>query len=318
LEKLLTELVSVIDSAQNSCKKYGFQSTVSKNFILEPKHCGVRTVWGLLIEIFIVFNILFVCAGRVDAQALINEISSSTSPDWVEVYFYEGEDPNKFQLNDGSDSGNIRNLSEAVCVENICVVEWSNRLDNDGDTVILKNIESSEIIDQITYGGDGNVCCPGSGFSIGRIASLDEPFYPTNVWERFYTPSKGISNKNSTLNPCPSPTPVPTNTQTPTPMPTITPVLTKMPTNTLTPTRQPTTAPTLSVKPEDDLVFEDDKILGINEEGGVEQKIDEREKPDDVESKSKFPFVAGLFILAGLGLVSFPVVNYLKIKKNNK
>ena len=81
----------------------------------------------------------------VDAQ-LINEFSSaagSTSdsdyPDWVEVYFEEGQDKSLYQLTDGN--GNMKNLSEAVCNVNICTVDWSNRLDNEGDQIKLELIK---------------------------------------------------------------------------------------------------------------------------------------------------------------------------------
>jgi len=219
----------------------------------------------------------------VDAQ-LINEFSSaagSTSdsdyPDWVEVYFEEGQDKSLYQLTDGN--GNMKNLSEAVCNVNICTVDWSNRLDNEGDQIKLELISSPGVsIDQITYGGSGNVCIPGDGYSIGRVAALVEPYPPTNVWERFSTKSKGLTNNNSVLSPCPAPTSIPMAVPTNTPVPTNAPTQTPVPTSTTKPTSTPTRKPTSTPK---DLTAQNQKI---QEEADMAQfRFDSDEEADGQE-----------------------------------
>jgi len=200
----------------------------------------------LLFIILIVF--LFNCKNS-NAQ-LINEFSSdpgSGGVDWVEIYT-NGVDKSLYQTKDSV--GNVKNLSEAVCNGNICTVDWSNRLNKDGDTIKLILISSPDSpVDQITYGGSGYVCVPGEGQSIGRVATLDSPYEPTNVWERFSTPSKGQTNNNGVVLACPSPTPVPSSTPTNAPDPTNTPAPTNTPTSTPKPTSTPTPSPTKKPTP---------------------------------------------------------------------
>jgi len=206
------------------------------------------------IEIFLFFIFVFIVVGnrnRLFAQ-VINELSPLPLPtpglsDWVEV-FTDGKDINLYQLRDSS--GNIKNLSDAVCNGNICTVDWSNRLNKDGDTVKLVLITSPDSpVDQITYGGQGNICIPGAGQSIGRVATIDSPYEPTNLWEKFSTSSKGQTNNYGVLSPCPSPTPIPTvaPTNAPTNMPTNTPAQTSAPAPTSTP--KPSVTPTKKPTP---------------------------------------------------------------------
>jgi hypothetical protein len=171
---------------------------------------------------------------------VINEFSSSAGnssdpdwPDWVEVY-YEDVDPALYQLKDYKN--NVKNLSDGVCSDNFCTLEWSNKLDNAGDTIRLIFIANPDIvIDQVTYPLD--VTAPADGQYAGRSSD------GVGDWVLFLTNTKGSSNNTATL--------APTPTHTPTPSPTITPTPTSIPEPTSKPTSTPTptTAPTPTNEP---------------------------------------------------------------------
>lgn len=273
---------------------------------------------------------LFFFSTKITYAQLINEFSSAAGtssdpdyPDWVEVYFDSGLDPSLYQLKDGSN--NTKNLSEATCSGGVCVVDWSNRLTNTGDTIKLVLISSPDSnVDQITYGGDGNVCVPDHGFTIGRVAGVNSPYSPTNVWERFSTSSKGKTNNNGVISPCPAPTPIPTNTPTNTPAPTNTsvpntPTPTPKPTATLTPTIKPTPRPTTVPK---DYTAENEKL---REEADVSQfRYDANNEEIDKgvlgvtsdENNNKIsPFA---YVLLGLGVVSIGVSAFFFLKNRKQ
>jgi hypothetical protein len=192
--------------------------------------------------IFLLFFFIFKTPVFAEKIA-INEFSSSAGtsshpdwPDWVEVY-YESVDPVLYQLKDAKD--NVKNLSDGTCSDNFCTLDWSNKLDNSGDTISLILISNPDsVIDQVEYPKD--VPTPTTGQYAGRNSD------GMGAWVLFSSHTKGLSNNTATLAPTstPTPTPSPTNTPTPTkaPTPTKTPTPTKSPTPTKAPS--PTEAPT--------------------------------------------------------------------------
>src|SRR3989344_4311183 len=93
----------------------------------------------------------------VYGQVVINEFSSSTSSDWVELYNNSDKsvDLSNYFLKDGSTSGNTKNLSCILSPFGYFSVSWSNSLNNAGD--IIKLIKSDDIVDCVSY-GNGTIC----------------------------------------------------------------------------------------------------------------------------------------------------------------
>lgn len=179
-----------------------------------------------------VFVFLFVFASEVSAQVVINEFSPLSSPDWVEVYNTSTElaDLSVYKLQDAA--GNTLPLSGTILPSGFATFNWSNRLDNGGDTFSL--YKNSDITMTVTYGGQGNVCLP---TSLGSIAWIPDG---GNTYDRLFASTKGTTNGTSFTDPCPTPTPEPTNTPTPTPTPTRTSTATPSPTP--APTKTPSTS----------------------------------------------------------------------------
>lgn len=171
-------------------------------------------------------------ADEVKAQVLINEFSSGSTSDWVELYNISTESASlaTYKL---MDSGtNDKALSGDIAPGGFVSFSFSNWLNNSTpDSVRLFN--NNILVDSINYGGDGQVCYAGSSESIGR--------YPdgNNTIDKFVGPTRDTSNNSAVLSPCPTPT------TTSTPTSTLTPTTTPTPTPTATPTIAPTPTPTV-------------------------------------------------------------------------
>ncbi|OGH26461.1 MAG: hypothetical protein A3C30_05145 [Candidatus Levybacteria bacterium RIFCSPHIGHO2_02_FULL_40_18] len=252
-----------------------------------------------LLVLFLISVTFFILPSEIYASITINEFSSSTSSDdWVEIYF-ESEDTALYQLVDASD--NTKNLSDGSCSGNFCTVDWSNRLNNNGDTIKLRLISSSSVVDEITYGND-SLSAPSDGQTVGRLPD------GTGSFVMLSSSSKGSSNNSS--NAVVSPTATPTNTPTPTdsPDPTNTPTPTKTPTpkKTPTPTKRPTPTPT---KLQEKEAGTDDLFVA----GETKIALDKSPTPSGVteilgESTSKQPLIfigLGAIVLAVCGILAY-------------
>lgn len=255
-----------------------------------------------------VFYWLFI--NNVSAQVVINEIYSwESSGDWIELYAFEDTDISDWVVRDLADTP-IKTISDGTIIgpgySMYFIIDAGNRLNKDGDVVKLFKSGGMISVDEISYGNNGGVCAPQQGQSIGRYPDAN-----TTI-DRFSVPSKNASNNDSVLAPCPTPTSMPSNTPVPsaTSKPTFTP--TPAPTNTPTPT--PTPIPTKTPTPTkvSDDSEEESQILGAVDD---EEINDDEEKLESEKKGGKFPLASGAFILVGLGLISFPVVNYLRLKK---
>lgn len=190
----------------------------------------------------IVFLLFFATVPIAHAGAIkINEFSSSSSPDWVEIYNSgtESAQLSTYILRDSSDSDlNKHTLSGTLGAGAFQTIDVSNELNNDGDIVRLFRLENgNEVLqEEISFGDRGGSCAPGGTQSIGRL-----PDGGVNV-VRLSSGTKGLTNNNSSIDNCPAPTPTPTPGPTSTPTPTPTP--TPGPTSTPSPTVKPTPIPT--------------------------------------------------------------------------
>lgn len=164
---------------------------------------------------------------------VINEISPSTDPEWVEL-FNDNDTPlnlTGYLLEDGnSDSSDDVYLSGTISPKGFLVFTHAEGwLNNSGDTLKLYNNASpSAILDQTTFGSVD------STKSFAKIPNGGAWQITTNV-------TNGVSN------PTPTPSPTPTPTQIPSPSPTPTSTKTPTPTPVKTKTPSPTPTPTPSV-----------------------------------------------------------------------
>ncbi|MDP3888846.1 MAG: lamin tail domain-containing protein [bacterium] len=174
------------------------------------------------------------------ANIYINEFSSNSSQEWVELYNDSSSsvDLSGWSLKDDSNPG--KNLSGTITGNGYFIYESTNWLNNSGgDSITLfDNASPSAQIDQIIFGKSGSVVgTPDSDKSAGRTPN------GSSLWENNLTPSKNAANPQ----PAPTSTPTPAeSTPTPTPTP-VDPTPTSKPSP--TPTKKPTPTPTLEPTP---------------------------------------------------------------------
>jgi len=263
---------------------------------------------SICVSILFAFFLVITLPSEILAQIVINEFSSAAGtssdpdwPDWVEIY-HNNIDVTLYQLIDGT--GNIKNFLDADCAGNFCTVDWSNRLNNPGDTIKLVLISLPDLpVDMLTYGESGDICAPSEGQTIGRYP--DE----TGNFVKFVSHTKGLANTSS-QNPCstPTPTPEPTSIPNPTSTPTSTESPTPEPTDLAVATKRPTITPRPVVNNNEG--DDGDYVLGLRD--GLSSPSPDPEE----EVKKKFPFMAGLFLLGGTGLIG--VAGYTFIKNGKK
>lgn len=178
-------------------------------------------------------------APPVYAKLFINEFSSQSSSDWVEIYNDSDNDIplTSYRLRDSTTTNKL-DLNGILAPHGFIVFEWSDRLNNAGDIIkIVKADSESEEEDKVVYGNiEGKVIdSPGSGQFAARITDGG------TAWGLFSSSTKGFTNVNAT--PAPTATPTPTEQ----PKPTATP--TKAPTPTKSPTQQPFSTQTATFTP---------------------------------------------------------------------
>lgn len=129
---------------------------------------------------------------------LLNEIMPHPSPgnDWVELFNPTTETVNLSGWKLFDTTSSMKNLSGSLDPNSFTYFDVSNRLNNGGDTITLKD-QSNQDIDSYSYTGD-----PGINVSIGR--NPDE-----GSWSTLEFSSKGTPNINTQPSPTPSPSPFP-------------------------------------------------------------------------------------------------------------
>jgi len=193
---------------------------------------------------------------EVRAKIIINEFSSATSDDWIELYNNSENEVNinGYSLEDTA-SSKIREFGEVVFPPNAyCAIEVSNRLNNTGDVIILKH--SSDKVDCIAYGSGNGETCEGEETLLEAPSDIQTASRAPNAGTEWTLAgaTKGFSN-NDTIKPeevleCVAATPTPTPTKSPSdsPVPSVAPSTTLAPTPTPTPTKPATVAPKPSVQ----------------------------------------------------------------------
>lgn len=192
-------------------------------------------------QIFIICLVIFcLFPDESFASPVINEFSSSTSDDWLEIYNPDATpaDLSLYRIRDSTENNKL-DLSGSLMPQGFIVFEWSNKLNNAGDIIKLVLISDNSSIDQITYGNQGGLIVPEVNQSAGRISD------GAPNWTVFSSPSKGSSNNSSPA--FTPPTPTPSKTPTPTKTPPTPKTATNPPTKIPTPTKIVSIASTSTV-----------------------------------------------------------------------
>lgn len=187
------------------------------------------------VKYFLIFLVSFLllplAESPVFAKVYINEFSSFSNDDWVEFYNDADSDIDLslYRLRD-STATNKLDPSGAIPAHGYIALDWSNKLNKDGDSIkLVKKDDESVIEDEISYGTSTIPTALTASQSVGRKTD------GSTEWVLFDTGTKGASNNSA--NNAIVPTATPTNTPAPkTPTPSRVPTPTKVP----TPTRKPT------------------------------------------------------------------------------
>ncbi len=136
----------------------------------------------------IFFLFFFYLPLTVQASILINEFSSATVYDWVEIYNPDDVeyDLNNYHLQDRK--GNELKLNGTIAPRGIAVFEWFNRLDKLGDTLRLLQIGNATPLDEVSYGEGSSLPAAIDPQTIGRKTD------GAQEWVLFATNTKGSSN----------------------------------------------------------------------------------------------------------------------------
>jgi hypothetical protein len=262
----------------------------------------------VLSSIFLLsFCLFFIFPPKVLAQVVINEFSSSSDPEWVELYnptdqtvslnnlvlFFDDKPSTTQKLSFCQGEEMIAKTFKRIVRPN-----GSHWLANDGDSIILKR--EDDIVETISYGEGQPLKAPSAAQSASRNPDGGSEWIILNT----PTPQGDIvSFECPTPTPTPSPTPEPTDvpepTATPTPRPpTATP---KPPPPTIKPTLTSSPSPTAS---------EGATILG--ESFGLTGTP--TEEPAKKEGKP-LSFLPVIFIFLGVALIGGSLYLYWRARQ---
>lgn len=290
-------------------------------------------VFFILTFLFLGVVFFFFTPTKIKAQVVINEFSPNSDPrgygDWIELYIFENVDLSEYYLTHLKGDGSEGNIDIPEPYEygpdsengQFKVISVRNYLDNDGDRIRLYKRGNFVPVDDISYGDQGGVCIPSPQGSIGRV--FQDGIEGTNLIDGFSNTTKGFSNKENILEPCPTPTLEPTftleSTPTPTPLPTPTKTptpgtkFTNTPTRNFTPTKIDEDNPfgsTEGLKTSDGL--EKELVFGLGSENKAEPLLESQVKSDLVKEGKKSFLLAFLIMAGGLALLLVGIYSFLK------
>lgn len=267
----------------------------------------IRKMRKIMFFLVLFFSLLLFSTSGVDAQVVINEFSSyESSGDWVELFAMEYATISGWILRDTATS-KMATIPQGISIgpsstSIFYVINVGDRLNRDGDVIKLLKQDDSTLVDQISYGTQGEVCAPGQGQSVGRYPDANATV------DKFSSPTQGTSNNNAALDPCPTPTPNPTSSTTFSPSPTPTPAPAKTPTPTSTKTSTPVPIKTPSPKP---INTPEGIVLG-EETVFPSPQMSEPVINLTAGPKIKFPVSAIGLVVIGVGLIGFSVISIIK------
>ncbi len=251
--------------------------------------------------------ILSVTNSFASTDILLNEFSALSDPDWVEIYNTSSETINidGWVIRDSTQTNKI-NLSGYICPNSFRKFDFSNRLNNDGDTIKILDSESSTTpINEITYFSS---TIP--EHQSGQSTSRQSP--GSDNWQVLTNPSP--QNDESCF---PQPTPEPTSEPTPTPSPTPTSpsgAPTPTPSPKATPKSSPTATKSAPPRASPQVLGEQERSL-IASGAGL---MDTSTQPQDIFQSAPSKKVAGILIVSGAALVLFALGFHFWYRKINK
>lgn len=144
---------------------------------------------------------------------VLNELTPHPSPgsDWIEVY---NPTTNTVDLTNWilvDNTSTVKTLSGSITANGFVTFDVTNRLNNAGDSIYLKD-SSGTTIDNYSYNSD-----PGINKSFGRSPD-------GGSWALLISSSKGSTNGEASPTPAPTPTPTPSPSSNLTPSPTSLPI----------------------------------------------------------------------------------------------
>jgi len=283
------------------------------------KVSGAQGVFAFMILLF-AFVVIFPTGAF--AQVVINEFSSDTQSDWVELYAFNDTDISDWKIDDDATSVMFTPPASTIIgpgTNSYFIAEVGNRLNRDGDIITLIDKDGG-VIDTISYGTKGGVCTPGELGSIGRYPDANATI------ERFSVHTKLASNDSAALDPCPTPSPQPTTDPTAAP--------------TSQPTTEPTPAPTVlakvaSPKPtKKPVVAQNTTLRGplkVDEEGGesevlaLREELNKQGEDENGEESGGFSWLAALLTAVGVGFIGYagwpfikPLISKYNLKRKKK
>jgi len=127
----------------------------------------------------------------------INEFSSyESSGDWLELYNPSAEEVNLngWTLSDSNSTFKTLSATDVIPAGGWLQVSANNRLNREGDSIILKDSNGGEV-DRVVYGGStGNAPVPGQGKSCGRCPNGSDTDADSADFRIFDIPSPGAMN----------------------------------------------------------------------------------------------------------------------------
>lgn len=195
-----------------------------------------------LISVVLCIVSFFVTPSLVLAKLYINEFSSATADDWIEIYNdgAENVDLTKFKIRDSAT--NKLDLTGTISSHSFLSFDWYNKLNKAGDEIKIVSVtDDTSIEDSVSYGDKNEkILSPNENQTIGRSPDGGE------TWIVYGSGTKGQSNTLGKIAPSVTPTNTPTGMPTGVPSDTPSPTKTPTPVKTLTPTKipSPTKVPT--------------------------------------------------------------------------
>lgn len=261
-------------------------------------------------QIFIICFLINLFSHNISLAApQINEFSSSTSDDWIEIYNPDSIaiDLSSFKVRDSTENNQL-DLSGILAPQSFTVFDWANKLNNGGDVIRLVQVSDNFSVDQVTYGNQGGLIAPGIDQTAGRLTDGG------GVWTIFTTSSKNSSNNSSAVftppTPTPSKTPTPTKSP-PTPKPatnssTNTPSVAKNNSTAFSISRVPTrSSSNLDNSDKITRTFKGNSFIGIRNITEVPEVSSKTEVLGTTDRKIPVVFIFGGILLIFAGVLAF-------------
>ncbi len=270
-------------------------------------------------QIFIVCFLINIFSPSISLAApQINEFSSSTSDDWIEIYNPDSIaiDLSNFKIRDSTENNKL-DLSGILTPQSFIIFDWANKLNNSGDIIRLVQVSDNLTVDQVAYGNQGGLIAPGIDQSAGRLTDGG------GIWTIFTTSSKNSSNNSSAVftppTPTPSKTPTPTKSP-PTPKPDTnspakSPTLAKSVSTASMVSRVPTrSSSNLENSGKITRTFEGNSFIGIRNITEVPEVSNKTEVLGATDRKMPVVIILGGILLIFAGVLSFSL-KYLNIEE---